>query len=256
MKKKVKTGRKPTTINNDNFGTGYAKMVTSSKLYDSGLPGAAKKMGREALDMMEKGSDRGMNLTRGAERKRSNAQRMAMGGAMHKMPDGTMMKGKSHGMAEGGKLKMVEKGGKKVPAFAADGVGKMAMGGKVSEYGGKEMYKSKAAMMKHEGSESMAEERKERKMAMGGKVKKMLGGGDILGTISPLAGAITGKGLFGKMLKAGGAGLGLLGGAAALREDAKKKKSPATAAGMKAGGTMKMRGAGAATKGTKFSKNG
>ena len=200
MKKKVKTGRKPTTINNDNFGTGYAK-----------------KMGREALDMMEKGSDRGMNLTRGAERKRSNAKRMAMGGAMHKMPDGTMMKGKSHGMAEGGKLKMVEKGGKKVPAFAADGVGKMARGG---------------------------------------KVKKMLGGGDILGTISPLAGAVTGKGLFGKLTKAGGAGLGLLGAAATLREDAKKKKSPATAAGMKAGGTMKMRGAGAATRGTKFSKNG
>ena len=50
---------------------------------------------------------------------------------------------------------------------------KMAMGGKVSEYGGKEMYKSKAAMMKHEGSESMAEERKERKMAMGGKCRGM-----------------------------------------------------------------------------------
>jgi hypothetical protein len=97
---------------------------------------------------------------------------------------------------------------------------------------------------------------KVKKMAMGGKVKKMLSGGDLLGTISPLAGAVTGKGLFGKMLKAGGAGLGLLGGAAALREDAKKKKSPATAAGMKAGGTMKMRGAGAATRGTKFSKNG
>lgn len=32
--------------------------------------------------------------------------------------------------AMGGKMKMVEKGGKKVPAFAADGVGKMAMGGK------------------------------------------------------------------------------------------------------------------------------
>ena len=97
---------------------------------------------------------------------------------------------------------------------------------------------------------------KVKKMAMGGKVKKMLSGGDLLGTISPLAGAVTGKGLFGKMLKTGGAGLGLLGGAAALREDAKKKKSPATAAGMKAGGTMKMRGAGAATRGTKFSKNG
>ncbi len=59
-------------------------------------------------------------------------KKMAMGGAVHKMPDGTMMKGKAHGMAEGGKLKMVEKGGKKVPAFAADGVGKMAMGGKAS----------------------------------------------------------------------------------------------------------------------------
>lgn len=33
--------------------------------------------------------------------------------------------------AMGGKLKMVEKGGKKVPAFAADGVGKMALGGGV-----------------------------------------------------------------------------------------------------------------------------
>jgi hypothetical protein len=32
--------------------------------------------------------------------------------------------------AMGGKLEMVEKGGKKVPAFAADGVGKMALGGK------------------------------------------------------------------------------------------------------------------------------
>ena len=33
-------------------------------------------------------------------------------------------------MAKGGKMKMVEKGGKKVPVFAADGVGKMAKGGK------------------------------------------------------------------------------------------------------------------------------
>jgi hypothetical protein len=31
------------------------------------------------------------------------------------------------------KLKMVEKGGKKVPAFAADGVGKMAKGGKADK---------------------------------------------------------------------------------------------------------------------------
>lgn len=41
-------------------------------------------------------------------------------------------------MAMGGKIKMVEKGGKKVPSFAADGVGKMAMGGAVKKmnYGG------------------------------------------------------------------------------------------------------------------------
>lgn len=32
-------------------------------------------------------------------------------------------------MRGGGKLKMVEKDGKKVPAFAADGVGKMKRGG-------------------------------------------------------------------------------------------------------------------------------
>lgn len=80
------------------------------------------------------------------------------------------------------KLKMVEKGGKKVPAFAADGVGKMgkggkaakmAKGGKISEYGGKEMYKSKAAMMKHEGKESMSVEKKEAGMANGGKARGM-----------------------------------------------------------------------------------
>ena len=75
--------------------------------------------------------------------------------------------------AMGGKMKMVEKGGKKVPAFAADGIGKMAKGGKVSEYGGKEMYKSKAAMMKHEGKESKSMEKKEAGMAKGGKARGM-----------------------------------------------------------------------------------
>ena len=37
--------------------------------------------------------------------------------------------------AAGGKLKMVEKGGKKVPFFAADGKGKMAMGGMMKKKG-------------------------------------------------------------------------------------------------------------------------
>jgi hypothetical protein len=35
---------------------------------------------------------------------------------------------------KGGKLEMVEKGGQKVPFYAADGVGKMNMGGKVMKY--------------------------------------------------------------------------------------------------------------------------
>ena len=40
-------------------------------------------------------------------------------------------------MANGGKLKMVtNKEGKKVPFFAADGKGKMAMGGRVKKMGG------------------------------------------------------------------------------------------------------------------------
>jgi hypothetical protein len=56
---------------------------------------------------------------------------------MKKMMGGGYMK--PMGMKEGGGMKMVEKDGKKVPAFAADGVGKMAMGGKVKkmEMGGK-----------------------------------------------------------------------------------------------------------------------
>lgn len=40
---------------------------------------------------------------------------------------------KPSGMKRGGKMKMVEKDGKKVPAFAADGVGKMKRGGKTKK---------------------------------------------------------------------------------------------------------------------------
>jgi hypothetical protein len=36
-------------------------------------------------------------------------------------------------MKKGGKLKMVKKDGKSVPAFAADGVGKMKRGGKAKK---------------------------------------------------------------------------------------------------------------------------
>jgi hypothetical protein len=50
-------------------------------------------------------------------------------GGMHKMPDGKMMKNSAmKKMADGG-MPMVMKDGEKVPAFAADGKGKMNMGG-------------------------------------------------------------------------------------------------------------------------------
>ena len=39
-------------------------------------------------------------------------------------------------MAEGGKLEMVEKNGKRVPFYAADGKGKMMHGGRVNKMGG------------------------------------------------------------------------------------------------------------------------
>lgn len=63
--------------------------------------------------------------------KKTDLTSLKKGGAMHKMPDGSMMAGKSHGMKKmaAGGMAMVEKDGKKVPAFAADGKGKMACGG-------------------------------------------------------------------------------------------------------------------------------
>jgi hypothetical protein len=50
-----------------------------------------------------------------------------------KKPKGYMRGGKMmpKGMSAGGKLKMVEKDGKQVPFFAADGKGKMKEGGMV-----------------------------------------------------------------------------------------------------------------------------
>jgi len=51
------------------------------------------------------------------------------------------------GLAGGGSLKMVEKDGKKVPFFAADGKGKMMAGGKVKKMMGGGMLKPKKKMM-------------------------------------------------------------------------------------------------------------
>lgn len=71
---------------------------------------------------------------------------------------GGMMKTK--GYKAGGKIKMVMKGGKKVPAFAADGVGKMATGGAV---------KKAMGGMKHGGKVSADMVSPRKAMAMGMK---------------------------------------------------------------------------------------
>lgn len=48
-------------------------------------------------------------------------------------PEGMMYGGKAKKMSSGGKLKMVEKDGKKVPFYAADGKGKAMYGGKMKK---------------------------------------------------------------------------------------------------------------------------
>jgi len=57
---------------------------------------------------------------------------MKRGGAAKKMMRGGAV-AKPTAMKKGGNLKMVKKDGKSVPAFAADGVGKMKRGGKAKK---------------------------------------------------------------------------------------------------------------------------
>ena len=80
--------------------------------------------------------------------------------------------------ADGG-MPMVNKGGKMVPSFAADGVGKMAKGGEPKKMIGKEVafMKKKGApksMLKHEEAEMKG-------MKAGGKVRRYGAGGGPLG---------------------------------------------------------------------------
>ena len=90
------------------------------------------------------------------------------------------------------------------------------------------------------------------------KVKKMIGGGKLLGSISPLAGAISGKGMFGRAF---GKGLKNVSPAMAMFDALKKKKkgsaapaadaAPQAGAGMAANqmqGMAKMYGGGAMKK--------
>jgi len=71
----------------------------------------------------------------------------AKGGVTKKMMGGPMKK-KPVAMKSGGKMPMVNKNGKSVPAFAADGVGKMKKGGVTKKRMGGAMMKKKKGYAK------------------------------------------------------------------------------------------------------------
>jgi hypothetical protein len=91
------------------------------------------------------------------------------GGTMKKMNPGMMAimaKKKPMKMADGG-MPMVEKDGKKVPAFAADGVGKMKHGGKVHS----DIAKDKPMMKKVAAKAVKGHEKRLHGMAKGGGIE-------------------------------------------------------------------------------------
>jgi len=94
-------------------------------------PDFAKKVGiPQSVGKDYVKADEGRKFKEGGPMKKSSCgtKKMARGG-MTKMARGGMAMGAGKGYKEGGKLEMVEKGGKKVPFYAADGKGKMARGG-------------------------------------------------------------------------------------------------------------------------------
>ena len=80
---------------------------------------------------------------------------------------GRMTKGTKYKAAGGGKMPMVKKNGKMIPAFAADGKGKMKAGGKTSKYRMAGGGKTSKYRMKGGGKTS-------KYMAKGGKTSKYM----------------------------------------------------------------------------------
>ncbi len=116
----------------------------------------------------------------------------------HANPKHPMNTEKTKSMAGGGKLKMVEKGGKKVPFFAADGVGKMKKGGATKKKG-----MAKGGAMKKKG------------YAKGGAIKKM--GGGSMRKKGMAKGGVVKRGMGGSMKKKGMAKGGVARGSGAAR---------------------------------------
>ena len=113
----------------------------------TGVPSA---VGKEFLT-----ADKGKTFKEGETMKKMNPGMMAI-----------MAKKKPMKMADGG-MPMVEKDGKKVPAFAADGVGKMKHGGKVHS----DVAKDKPMMKKVAAKAVKGHEKRLHGMAKGGGVE-------------------------------------------------------------------------------------
>ena len=137
--------------------------------------GIPQKVGKEFMQ-----ADKGRKFNQGGEMKESKAMMgkeiafMKKKGApksmiKHEMAEAGMKKG---GYASGG-MPMVMKDGKKVPAFAADGEGKMKAGGMAKKMmGGGMAYKAGGLSPGHKAADGIAKKGKTK----GEQVKMMRGG--------------------------------------------------------------------------------
>jgi len=135
--------------------------------------GIPQKVGKEFIK-----ADKGRTFKEGGEMKESKAMMgkklafMKKKGAPKSMVKHEMaeMKGMKKGGYAGGGMPMVQKDGKKVPAFAADGVGKMKHGGMAKKMmGGGKAYAS--------GGYTRAADGVAKKGKTKGAQVKMMGGG-------------------------------------------------------------------------------
>jgi Tfp pilus assembly protein FimV len=142
-----------------------SKEITSGRMRSSGSKTSGAKAGAKAGGTKKESAMDRFNRNKAESRKQAREEipvAAKKGGAMKKTKGyakGGAMK-KTKGYAKGGKMPMVMKDGKKVPAFAADGKGKMMGGGMTKKTKG---YAKGGAMKKTKG------------YAKGGAMKKTKG---------------------------------------------------------------------------------
>jgi hypothetical protein len=145
-------------------------------------PAFAKKVGvPQSVGQDFNKADKGRKFSKGGDMaSKMNPGFMAMMAkkkeGMHKMPDGKMMKDSAMKMNSGG-MPMVMKDGKKVPAFAADGKGKMKHGGAVKKMASGGM--TKADMKQDKGMMQKAVNKHEGRLHKGAAMTKLAKGGGI-----------------------------------------------------------------------------